>query len=88
MEHETPQQEMISLNLEDLDIEVLEARLELTVGYLTGFHLNDGCNVNACNNYCQGNCTVHCGANCTANCPSNCVSNYCALYGKPQKLDL
>lgn len=71
--------EMESLNLEELDIEELEHRLELaaagTSGLIDGCSENDGgsgCTTDCTNNTntCVGLCTNLCGANCPGN--NNC----------------
>lgn len=68
--------EIESLNLDDLDVEELERRLEMSTG--VGGNLVDGsgddggggggsCDTNVCGANCGNLCGVNCGSNCVGN---------------------
>ena len=82
MEHE-----IVSLNLEDLDVQELEQRLELAIG----MPITDAW---VCNKNCDVKCDCHgydpcgtdiCGAECTslcgAQCYTLCVADGCSIDG-------
>lgn len=88
-----PELEIVSLNLDDLDIEELERRLEMAsgitaLGYLCGADCGSNCVGNCgglCAANCPGNCTVNVGG-CTADCGTNvggCTSNVDNCGGRP-----
>ena len=71
--------EIESLNADALDIEELEARLEMaaSIGDLA-LYCGADCGVNCvgnCPGNCVGNCTSLCGADCSANCQADCAIN-------------
>ncbi len=63
--------EIESLNADALDIEELEARLEMAVT-ITDLSLYCGAD---CGTNCVGNCPGNCVGNCATNCVANCVAN-------------
>jgi hypothetical protein len=79
----TPKQDLVvnevtSLNLNDLDVEELERRVELALGGVHALCFIDLCYINCCG--CNGtNCTADCGTNCVANCSTACGGNCSAL---------
>lgn len=81
-----PTVEMESLNLDDLDIEELEHRVELASA-LPGLDCYINCNCDGSNCDCNGTdcscnaqcgtdvCAADCGNNCIGNCTNNCVAD-------------
>jgi hypothetical protein len=62
--------EIVSLNADALDIEELEARLEMAISI---FDLSLYCGTD-----CGVNCGVNCGNNCVGNCTSLCGTDICS----------
>lgn len=69
--------EIDSLNLDDLDVEELERRMELaiaggqTTSYIEPCDVDGGggCNSDGCgSNTCTSNCNAYCGSNCDSKC--------------------
>ena len=69
--------EIESLNADALDIEELEARLEMAVSIPDlAVYCGADCGVNCVGN-CPGNCVANCGGNCAVNCSTNCAIDIC-----------
>jgi hypothetical protein len=75
-------EEITSLNLNDLDVDELERRVELAFGDVSALCFIDICFLNFCFintcicnsdvDVCVGNCPMACGANCPGLCNLNC----------------
>lgn len=77
--------EMESLNLDDMDVEELERRVEMSTMMLAPCYVNAcgaDCGTNCVGN-CPSNCVGNCGANCGGNCSGLCASNHCSNYAIP-----
>jgi hypothetical protein len=81
-------EEITSLNLNDLDVQELERRLELALSSAMGCIVNiclidvdicvtHCCGADGCGANCGSNCTANCGMACGANCPALCNVNCC-----------
>ncbi|MEM7584562.1 MAG: hypothetical protein AAF560_14325 [Acidobacteriota bacterium] len=73
--------EIESLNADALDIEELEARLEMAAT-ITELSLYCGADCGVlCGANCASNCVGDCGTNCVGNCVSNCAIDFCEIDG-------